>query len=179
MCVDINLKRGSLAGNIRLRGTRGAGTKLCQGLRVSSQPSLDPNHPKAVNVSQKVTVRRGGSGVKRPETFKIEHVDLYLMTAGGVNFKRENLQWNFIFSSKVFSLPLVSEDEWTDGRTDSEFITLDFIFSQVCLYSVETCSKNNKEYEYEGLLLLLTADGKRTAPGKTFYRCPGRMLNSP
>lgn len=117
--------------------------------------------------------------MKRPETFKIEHVDLYLMTAGGVNFKRENLQWNFIFSSKVFSLPLVSEDEWTDGRTDSEFITLDFIFSQVCLYSVETCSKNNKEYEYEGLLLLLTADGKRTAPGKTFYRCPGRMLNSP
>lgn len=58
--------------------------------------------------------------MKCPETFKMEGVDLCLMAAGGVNFKRESLQWNFlkvIFSPKVFSLPLVSEDGWTDGQT--------------------------------------------------------------
>lgn len=128
MCVDINLKRGITDREHTAVGTRGS--------RVSSQPSLDPNHPKAVDVSQKATVRRGGSGVKCPETFEIEHLDLYLMTAGGGNFKTESLRWNFlkvIFSPRVFSLPLVSEDGWTDGWTDSEFITLDFIFSQVCL----------------------------------------------
>lgn len=92
-------------------GTRGAGTSE----RASSQPSPDPDRPKAVDVSQKVTVRRGGSGGKRPETLKMEHVDLYLMTAGGVSFKRESLRWNFLkVRFKVFSLPLVSEDGWMD-----------------------------------------------------------------